>query len=97
MKNYFGADPKSQWGARHAKPETVFSEVTIVEFGRFETREAAWLLHSAVLVLALAVTSDAAMEELEKRVLNSSIKEAETGRVVVPHTGHCLRVGYYLV
>ena len=97
MKNHFGAEPKSQRDARRTKPDAVFSEVTIVEFGRFETREAAWLLHSAVPVLALAMTSDAAMGELEKRVPNSSIKEAETGRVVVPHTGQCLQVGYYLV
>ena len=85
------------WSAHRTKPETFFSAVTIVEFGHFETREAAWLLHSAVPELALAVTSDAAIGGLEKRVPSSSIKEAETGRVVVPHTDHCLRVGYYLV
>ena len=55
----------SHWNARQTMPETIFSGLIIVEFGHFETREAAWLLHSAVPVLVPVVLSDVASMVVE--------------------------------
>lgn len=97
VRNHLGSQSRTHWDADHSKPERVFSEVIIVEFGRFETREAVWLLHSAVPALAPEVPSDAASEVLGYSVSDSSIGEAETGHVEVLHTDHSLRKGYCLV
>ena len=65
VKSLLGEQSRSHWNARQTMPETIFSGLIIVEFGHFETREAAWLLHSAVPVLVPVVLSDVASMVLE--------------------------------